>query len=270
MEREEGLAWMMDHESDQSGDWDARPNHEATLDDLALHLFVWGYRSLAVSSETIEENHRSLPEQLAALRFYDPARNRPTHAALLLFGKDPLSFVPGAYIQYVRYEGSTLADEPSRERLFSGDLLSVLRGLDQLAEDVAEGRPVRSQGLSERMAYAYPPRALRELFVNAVIHRNYEGSTVPVFINHFDDRIEIQSPGGLYGDLTAEQFPHETSYRNPVLAQAARTLGFVKRYGRGISIAQAEFQKNGSSAALYEPSVNFFLVTIQKRSFERR
>ena len=118
------------------------------------HWRIWlstcsrsGYRPLAVSSDVIEENHRNLPEQLAALRFYDPARRRPTHAALLLFGKDPLSFVPGAYIQYVRYEGLTLADEPSRDRRFSGDLLSVLRGLDQLAEDVAEGRPLQAQGL---------------------------------------------------------------------------------------------------------------------------
>jgi ATP-dependent DNA helicase RecG len=103
------------------------------------------------------------------------------------------------------------------------------------------------------------------LFVNAVIHRNYESSTAPVLINHFQDRIEIQSPGGLYGDLTPEQFPRGTSYRNPVLAEAARTLGFVNRYGRGIAIAQAELQRNGSAAAVFEPTSNFFLVTIPGR-----
>jgi ATP-dependent DNA helicase RecG len=245
--------------------WDARPCPEAGLEDLALDLFAVGYRPFAVAPETIEENHRTLLEQLAALRFYDLARDRPTHAALLLFGKDPLFFVPGAYIQYVRYEGLTLADEPSRDRRFSGDLLSVLRGLDQLAEDVSNARPIRSSSLSELMAYSYPPRTLHELFVNAVIHRNYESSTAPVLINHFQDRIEIQSPGGLYGDLTPEQFPRGTSYRNPVLAEAARTLGFVNRYGRGIAIAQAELQKNGSPAARFEPSTNYFLVTVWER-----
>jgi len=230
-----------------------------------LDLFMVGYRQYAVAPETIEENNRSLKEQLAALRFYDLRREKPTHAALLLFAKDPLFFVPGAYLQYVRYNGRTLADEPSRDRRFSGDLLTVLRGLDQLAADVAGGRPVSGEGLAERMVYDYPPRALHELFVNAVIHRNYEGSTAPVLINHFDDRIEILSPGGLFGDLTPDQFPRGTSYRNPVLAEAARTLGFVNRYGRGIAIVQAELKRNESPAATFELASNHFLVLVRKR-----
>lgn len=168
-------------------------------------------------------------------------------------------------MQYVRYSGSSQADAPLRDRRFSGDLLSVLRGLDQLAEDVAEARPVAAQGLSERMVYDYPPRALHELFVNAVIHRNYEGSSTPVLINHFEDRIEILNPGGLFGDLTPEQFPRGTSYRNPVLAEAARTLGFVNRYGRGIAITQAELQRNGSPETRFELGANHFLATVSRR-----
>jgi ATP-dependent DNA helicase RecG len=246
--------------------WDARPCPEASLQDLALDLFLVGYLPLAVAPESIEQNNRDHIEQLAALRFYDMGRGRPTHAALLLFGKDPLFFVPGAFVQYVRYAGMTLAEEPSRDRRFTGDLLSVLRGLDQLAEDIAEGRPTPAQGLAERMAYDYPPRALHELFVNAVIHRNYEASTAPILINHFDDRIEIQSPGGLYGDLTPEQFPRGTAYRNPVLAEAARTLGFVNRYGRGIAIVQSELRRNGSPEARFELGTNHFLVTVRRPS----
>jgi ATP-dependent DNA helicase RecG len=245
--------------------WDARPCAEASLDDLALDLFLVGYRQFAVAPEVIEENHRSIVEQLAALRFYDLARSRPNHAAVLLFGKDPLFFVPGAYLQYVRYEGLTLADEVSRDRRFAGDLLSVLRGLDQLANDVANARPAPGSGLAERMVYDYPPRALHELLVNAVIHRSYEGSTTPVLINHFDDRIEIQSPGGLFGDLTPEQFPRGTAYRNPILAEAAKTLGFVNRYGRGIAVAQAELQRNESEQARFELGIGHFLVIVPRR-----
>lgn len=245
--------------------WDARPCNGATLDDLVLDLFLVGYRQNAVAPEVIEENHRDVPDQLAALRFYDPIRKCPTNAGILLFGKDPLFFVAGAYIQYVRYEGLSQADEPSRDRRLSGDLLSILRGLDQLAADLAEARPVPGSGLAERMVFDYPPRALHELFVNAVVHRNYEGSTAPVSINHFEDRIEILSPGGLFGDLTAEQFPRGTSYRNPVLAEAARTLGFVNRYGRGITIVQAELKRNGSPEAHFDLGRNHFLVTVRRR-----
>ncbi len=245
--------------------WDARPCTGATLSDLALDLFLVGYRQYAVAPEVIEENHRDLIEQLAALRFYDLKAGRPTNAAVLLFGKDPLFFVPGAYIQYVRYAGPSQADEPLRERRFSGDLLSVLRGLDTLAEDVAEARPVAAQGLAERMVYDYPPRALHELLVNAVIHRNYERSSTQTLINHFEQRIEILNPGGLFGDLTLEQFPRGTAYRNPVLAEAARTLGFVNRYGRGIAIAQAELKQNDSPQAEFELGANHFLVSVPRR-----
>jgi ATP-dependent DNA helicase RecG len=245
--------------------WDARPCAGATLDDLALDLFIVGYRRYAVAPEVIEENRRTMVEQLAALRFYDVKQNCPTNAAVLLFGKDPLSFTPGAFVQYVRYEGMTQADEPLRERRYTADLLSVLRGLDELAKDLGEARPVPAQGLAERLVYSYPPRALHELFVNAIIHRNYEGSTTPVSINHYSDRLEVLSPGGLFGDLTPEQFPRGTSYRNPVLAEAARTLGFVNRYGRGIAITQEELRRNSSGEARFELGTNHFLVTVPRR-----
>jgi ATP-dependent DNA helicase RecG len=245
--------------------WDARSCRGAALDDLALDLFAVGYRLHAVAPEVIEENNRTLIEQLAALRFYDLREGCPTHAAILLFGKDPLFFVPGAYVQYVHYAGASQAAEPVRDRRYDGDLLSVLRGLDQLAEDLANARPVPGEGLAERMIYDYPPRALHELFVNAVIHRNYEGSSAPIAINHFVDRLEILSPGGLFGDLTPDLFPRGTSYRNPVLAEAARVLGFVNRYGRGIAIAQAELGRNGSPEARFEIGTNHFLATVPVR-----
>jgi len=246
--------------------WDARPCSGATLEDLALDLFLVGYRQYAVAPEVIEENHRTPVEQLAALRFYDLRQDCPTNSAVLLFGKNPLFFVPGAYVQYVRYEGRSQADVPLRDRRYEGDLATVLRGLDQLAQDLSEARPIAGEGLAERMAYEYPPRALHELFVNAVIHRNYDGSTTPVSINHYVDRLEILSPGGLFGDLTPEQFPRGTSYRNPILAEAARTLGFVNRYGRGIAIVQDELRRNGSAEARFEPGGNYFLAVVPVRS----
>lgn len=65
--------------------------------------------------------------------------------------------------------------------------------------------------------------------------------------------------------MTLEQFPRGTAYRNPVLAEAARTLGFVNRYGRGIAIAQAELERNGSPTARFNAASNYFLVTIPHR-----
>lgn len=156
------------------------------------------------------ENHRPLESQLAALRFYDQKHGCPTNAGVLLFAKDPVYFHAGAFVQYVRYAGDSLADEVVKERRYSGDLLTVLRGLDELSAEIEEARPEALPSGRDRTVSTYPSRALHELFMNAVIHRNYEGSTTPVAVNHFQGRIEIRSPGGLYGDLTEDVFPEGT------------------------------------------------------------
>lgn len=247
--------------------WDSRPCTEATLDDLALDLFTLTYRRAAVSPEVVAENDRSIEQQLAALRFWDPSANRPTHAGVLLFGQDPMFFFPGAYVQYVRYSGQTQASEVQEDRRLFGDLLSVLRGLEELARDVAGFRPLALEGFRERIVYDYPPRALRELFVNAIVHRNYESSTTPTRIDHFENRLEIFNPGGLHPELPVERFPAGTAYRNPVLAEAARVLGFSGPKGRGVAAATQELAANDSRPAEFEISYpSCFLATIRRRA----
>ena len=241
--------------------WDARPATESSLADLAVDLFTVSYRPSAIARTVIDDNNRSPEEQLAALRFFDLRGACPTHAGVLLFAKNPLFFVPGAYFQFAQYDGADQASRVRRERRISGDLLTVMRALDALVEEVGEARPV-PQGGGEREVYAYPPRCLHELLMNAVIHRSYESNT-PVMVSQYVDRIELLSPGGLYGDLTADEFPHVTAYRNPVIAEASKVLGFVNKFGRGVDVAQAELQRNGSPPAVFDLRPNHVLVTIR-------
>jgi ATP-dependent DNA helicase RecG len=250
---------------DRARTWDARACRDATLDDLSIDLFQLSYLPNAIAREVLEQNHRKTEEQLAALRFYDTKLHSPTNAALLLFGKDSLSVFPGAYAQYVHYAGPSAADDILSERRITGDLLSVMSELDRLAQQVAESRPIRQASLKDATAYLYPPVALHELLMNAVIHRNYEGSTTPIMVNQFSDRIEIHNPGSLYGDLTKSQFPNGVSYRNPVLAEAAKILGFVNRFGRGIAIAQDEMKRNGSVLIEFPFGDNHFAAIMRAR-----
>jgi ATP-dependent DNA helicase RecG len=250
---------------DRARTWDLQACVGASLDDLALDLFRLTYLPQAVSPQVIEDNGRPIDEQLGSLRFYHQPLGAPTNGAMLLFGKDPVAFVPGAYVQYVRYEGESQATDVLVERRFDGDLLQVMRSLDQLARDVAGARPVRQTNLGDTTVQDYPEIALHELLMNAVVHRNYDNSTTPISINHFSDRIEIQNPGSLFGDLTRGQFPNGVSYRNPVLAEAAKTLGFVNRFGRGVAVAQQELTQNGSPPLEYLIGENHMLMTVRKR-----
>ncbi len=128
---------------DRAKTWDMRACREASLDDLALDLFKLNYLPNGVSQEVLDENDRTVQDQLGSLRFYHKKLGVPTNAAVLMFGKDPLSYFPGAYVQYVKYDGPTQADTPLREQRLSGDFLNVMRDLDRLAQDLANRRPAR-------------------------------------------------------------------------------------------------------------------------------
>ncbi|MBI4309556.1 MAG: putative DNA binding domain-containing protein [Candidatus Omnitrophica bacterium] len=243
--------------------FDVRPCLESGLQDIALGLFD-SYRHEALAPDVIAANHRTLEEQLASLRFFDLRRNCPTNAGILLFGKNPRYFLPGAYIQYLRFKGAHLTDSPVDQAEISGDLLGVLRELDVRVKTNINTVLETVSVLRERMISDYPELAVRELLMNAVMHRDYESNT-PIRLYWFEDRVEIQSPGGLYGEVTPENFMRTNSYRNPVIAEAMKALGYVNRYGYGIQRAQNFLKENGNGQAKFEFSAHTVLAVIPKK-----
>ncbi len=237
----------------------------SNLNDLVLDLFSLTYRPNAIAKLVLDENHRDIELQLASLRFYDLKANSPTYAGILLFGKDALNWMPGAYVQFVRFQGNGTSDPILDEKRLTGDLLTVLRELDQLLTIQIENALVKTSALQEKSMHDYPVIALRELIMNAIIHRSYE-ATAPAKIFWFEDRIEIQNPGGLYGEASLENFPRQNAYRNPILAEAVKALGYVNKYGVGVARAQEALQQNGNPVAEFSFDPNYVAVTIRKRS----
>lgn len=243
--------------------FDARPCIDAKLEDLALGQFD-AYRREAVDAETIAANHRDIQHQLASLRMYDLERACPTYAGILLFGKNPRFFLPGTYIQYLKLPSTDLTDAPEDQAEISGDLNSVLRELELRIKSLVQTSMHRINALEERLLPDYPEWALRELLMNAVMHRNYESNT-PVRFYVFSDHIEIQSPGGLYGEATINNFPTRNSYRNPVIAEAMKSLGFVNRFGYGVQRAQSLLKDNGNPPAEFILDEHAILVKVYGR-----
>lgn len=100
--------------------------------------------------------------------------------------------------------------------------------------------------------------------MNAVMHRDYE-ATAPIRFYWFADRIEIQNPGSLYGEASRENFPRQNAYRNPVVAEAMKTLGYVNRYGSGVERAQEAPKTNGNPPAAFCFEDTYFLATMKTR-----
>jgi ATP-dependent DNA helicase RecG len=249
----------------QARTFDAEPALGSTVEDLALSLFLIEYRTQAIAAEVIDENSRSVEQQLASLRFFDLSRRCPTNAGILLFGLDVRKWLPGAYIQFLRVDGDSLAAPVTNDREIYGDLLTVLRELDALVDAQLSRFPIATSTLREKTIEAYPRVAVRELLLNAVMHRDY-ASTAPLRITWLSDRVEIQSPGGLYGEASPANFPQQTSYRNPVIAEALKALGYVNRYGRGVIRAQKALEENESCPAEFQFDPGYVLATIRRRT----
>ncbi len=235
--------------------FDVQPVPSAPLDALSRLLFEEEYLPNAFAPDVLEANNRTLEQRLAACKMVVSAESpTPTVLGLLVTGKSPRDWLPGAYVQFLRIKGTAWSDPIADEALLDGALGQILRRLDEKLEAHNQVAVDLASGVTEQRSAAYPRVALQQLARNAVMHRTYEGTNTPVRVYWFDDRIEIHNPGGPFGTVTAENFgqPGITDYRNPNLADAMKVLGFVQRFGVGIATAQAELRKHGHPAARFE------------------
>ena len=254
---------LIERRSSNVKTYDLVPALGSTIADISQEYFKLSYLPRAIDGDTLRENGRSLEQQLASLRFFDNKVNCPTNAGILLFGINPLFYLPGAYLQYVKIEGENYTDRVEFEKVFSGALIIELRNLDEFIKTIIiKEKPVWVNNLKEDIVRDYPYSAIRELVMNAVLHRNYE-SNAPIYIYQFSNRLEIVNPGGLFGEVTAANFPDVSDYRNIALAEAMKTLGYVNRFNFGIRRAKEELQKNGNGEPVFDISlVTKFKVTI--------
>ncbi len=243
--------------------YDLLPAKRRNLKDLSVEHFKFSYLPLAIDKDTLETNGRSIEEQLAALRFYDLAENCPTYAGILVFGLQPLHDLPGAYIQYVKFREEEMTSEVEYEKEFSGAFIRELKNIDDfIKRNIVKERPVKTGSFQERTLSNYSYWALRELVMNAIMHRSYESNS-PIYIYEFSDRIEIHNSGSLFGEVNASNFPHASGYRNVVLAEALKRLGYVNKFNYGVKRAIEELLKNGNGAPIFELNlVTKFKVTI--------
>jgi len=216
--------------------------------DLDMEKFAREYLPDAVSPEVRQENERSPAEQMRSLRLITQ-EDMPTVTAILMLGKDPGYWFPGAYVQFVRYDGNEVTDPIKNQKAISGTLPDQLRELDNILQ-ANMSVALDTSGATHIEQSDYPYEALRELVRNAVIHRNYESSNTPVRVYWFADKVTISSPGGLYGEVSRENFGRGTTgYRNPTIAEAMKNMGFMQRFGIGIPTVHKALAGNGNPPA---------------------
>lgn len=235
--------------------FDIYPIPSAKVSDLSRVIFENEYLPQAFAQDVLEANGRSYEERLASCRMIvGPDETTPTVVGLLAVGKQPQDFLPGAYIQFLRIDGTELADPVIDEEEIRGGLVEMLRRAEEKLKAHNRAAVDITSASTHQIDVPYPQSALQQILYNAVLHRTYESTNSPIRVYWFNDRIEINSPGGPYGNVTVENFgrPGVTDYRNPNIADVLKTFGFIQAFGRGIATARRAMQENGNAAPTFE------------------
>lgn len=247
--------------------FDLHPIQHAKLDDLNQRLFEEDYLPSAFAADILEKNDRSYEQRLATCRMIQGVDQPiPTVTGCLVLGKLTRDLIPSAYIQFLRIDGTTLTDPIKDAEDVDGPLGQAISRLDQKLEAHIQTAVDLTSGPVEIRKPDYPLAALHQLARNAIMHRTYESTNAPVRITWFNDRIEIQNPGGPFGQVTKQNFgkPGVVDYRNPHLAEAMKVLGYVQRFGVGIQLAQESLRKNGNPPAKFTVEDTFVHVEIKR------
>ena len=184
---------------------------------------------------------------------------RPVRAAVLLFAEEPGGpfAVAGARCEIkllvysgTRVETSQIPNLRKSPRVFGGPLVQLIEdSVRAIGEELEEGITMVGSGFVAR--HWLPMRVVKEAIVNAVVHRDYRLNR-DIFVRVFDNRVEVESPGGLPGAITTENIRRRGSKpRNPLIARAL--FNFPERpnidAGEGVRMMFSEMERAG----LYPP-----------------
>ncbi len=184
---------------------------------------------------------------------------QPTRAAVLLFADEPggllAAFDSRADVRLMVYDGKQVSAGATPNlrkpaKTIRGPLIDQIDAAVTLVlDEIAQGLTLSNSGF--RTLHAYPERVVKEAIVNAVIHRDYRLNR-DIFIRIFDDRIEVESPGLLPGNITPANISRAGSKaRNPLIASNLREFPVAPNIdaGEGVRMMFAEM----ALAELYPP-----------------
>lgn len=196
----------------------------------------------------------------------------PTLASIMNFGIYPQGIYPQLAITAIVVSGTEIGDVSFKEERFV-DNKRIEGTISEMVEDVLlfckrnmKVKTIIDPKTGLRREYTeYPMNAIREAILNALIHRDYSKYTegTPIQIDFFANRLEIHSPGNLYGRMTIDQLGIEKpDFRNPILTVMAESMSQAENRYSGISIIRREMQEYALPEPVFENKRNEFVVIL--------
>lgn len=199
-----------------------------------------------------------------------------TLASVLLFGLYPQAYFPQLSVIATAVYGSEMGDTGENGERFldnkriEGSIGDMLDGALQFVKNNMRTSTIIDPETGKRKDRTdYPITAVREIILNALVHRDYSVHTegMPIQLTIYNDRLEVKNPGGLYGRLSIDQLGKtQPDTRNPVLATAMETMNLTENRYSGIPTIRSEMKKAGLPAPHFEDNRGNFTVTLYKNA----
>lgn len=207
---------------------DATPIDRASMDELdskKIHAFL--------QQQSATEDSPDLNSTLRQYRLITEQHQNliPTVAGILLFGKAPRQFLADAFMMATHYKGT-----------YGGDVITTINCEGSLVDQFSQALDFISRSVKGKNEI--PEEALREIIINALVHRHYQLPD-PIKIAIYEDRVEVLSPGNFPGPLQPDQLEMGYSYlRNPVIYRALREYGLIATLGSGFLTVFSRYREN--------------------------
>lgn len=249
---------------------DVRPIEQASM--KALDSTLLGEYLIKIKKE--RPNLAMLENQQICELMSVTKEKIPTLAAVMLFGFYPQAYfpqlcilasaVPGTIVGQLGAEGERFLDS----QRIQGTLTQMLAEAMTFIRKNTRTKIIIDPKTGKRSDRSdYPETAVREAVLNALVHRDYSIHTegMPIQLLVFEDRLEVRSPGGLYGRLRVDQLGKvQPDTRNPVLAVAMEALGETENRYSGIPTMRRELKQAGMQPPEFRNERGTFVVCFRK------
>lgn len=188
-------------------------------------------------------------------------KGRITNAGALMFASRVDKFIPHAESIFAAFKGTDKTNIYDRHDVKDDLLVQFNEAVAFLKKHLNVRSEIR--GFDRSDIYEIPLDALREAVVNAIVHRNYTINGTSIYVRIFDDRVEIENPGGLPVGIAKRDLGKSSVRRNPIIADLFHRMGKVERMGSGIERMRELMREAGLKEPVFEMDA-FFRVTFYR------
>lgn len=267
-----GSTTRLMHEEDLMNLFLLKTNWDSMTDDYHLDMIdlktVNKFFSMAKKCGRLKSAEREEDIALTLEKLNLIRDGKLTNAGYILFSHDPQNHFTNAVVRVGRFkEDITIIGD----RLIEGNLFNQVTEAEEAIKNYINVRyEITGEELMRKDIWDYPLTAIREILLNAIVHRNYHQHNIQTQIRVYDDHIWFHNAGGLPEGMTIDllKSSHRSVARNPLISKIFYLSGLIEEYGTGIKRIIDSMKEANLVEPIFKEEMGGFSVYIQKNLYD--